>query len=294
VVNWLQWTASVYRRKNKREILTLFMIFLNYLNLLRVSGEDASDFLHGQLAADTACLKLGDACFAAYCSPRGQVIALLLVMRRESDWLIACEASLFDAVLKRFRMFVMRAKVEINTVHDLQLAGLSTGQDDSSPTASYHPGIGALAYLPLNPGTNDQEEVTQWQQLEVEKGVTWLNTNTSERFLPQMLGLERIGAVSFTKGCYPGQEIVARTRYLGKLKRKPLLLTIDGQPSLQPGENCELLAGEKTVDAVIIEIVEIHPGSCRLILVTPLGEDESVATLRHQQVNYPATRLEFS
>jgi folate-binding protein YgfZ len=127
--------------------------------------------------------------------------------------------------------------------------------------------------LPADPGP-----VSDWKAAELQQGVAWLDERTSERFIPQMLGFDRIGAVSFNKGCYPGQEIVARARYLGKVKRGPLQLRLEAETDaakrspagLETGAVVALVTGDDRLDATVVDHVRLPDGRALLFLVAPL------------------------
>lgn len=265
---------------------------LPYLTIHKVSGVDAGGFLHAQLAADISALADGQSCFAAYCSPRGQVIALLLICRQDPAWFIITQASLASLVTNRLRMFVLRAKVTIEALHEMQVAGLNEHEIATARTAVFTPVGESLRYGLTAPGVEHGAAVQRWRREEIRRGISWLQSETSERFLPQMLGLERIGAVSFAKGCYPGQEIIARTRYLGKLKRKPVLLELDGGPALKPGESCVLLSAGARVEGVVVEAAGAEGTNTTLLVVAPLEAERPLNSLEYKGESWSARRID--
>lgn len=264
---------------------------LPYLSTCKVSGTDAGAFLHAQLAADIAALANGQSSFAAYCSPRGQVIALLLLCRQDPVWFIITQASLASLVANRLRMFVLRAKVSIEALHETQLTGMYEPEAATAPAAVFTPGGTSLRYALSAPGAADGAALMRWRREEIRHGICWLQSETSERFLPQMLGLDRIGAVSFSKGCYPGQEIIARTRYLGKLKRWPVLLELDGIPPLNPGDNCVLVSASARVEGVVVDVASADAMSTTLLVVAPLAADHPLNFLQYQGESWSVRRI---
>ena len=247
---------------------------LYYLRLFSVSGVDAGDFLHGQLSADIVSLKPGDATLAAYCSPRGQVIATVLVQRRETDWLLALERGLSDETVQRMSRFVLRARVKFSALEGVWLAGSIT--DATGPGSGQGLWLGevGLGYtltsqFPADAGS----EALAWKQLELRHGLCWLSAETSERFLPQMLGLEDIGALSFSKGCYPGQEIIARARYLGKVKRTSALLELEGNAALHAGGDCSLSGPDGAVEGSVLDSVCADGELTTVMVVAAIGDD---------------------
>ncbi len=291
---WLQYSvllhsSAKYSGKNATRVMTL----LPYLTIHRVSGADAGSFLHAQLAADTSALVDGQSCFAAYCSPRGQVIALLLVCRQDPAWFIVTEASLASQVATRLRMFVLRAKANIEALHEMQVAGLYAHEVDTAQAAVFTPGELSLRYALISSGTADGAALMRWRREEIVRGISWLQSATSERFLPQMLGLDAMGAVSFSKGCYPGQEIIARARYLGKLKRRPVLLELDGSPTLKPGESCVLISAGERIEGVVVDTAcAVEENTTTVRVVAPLEADRPLNSLECNADRWPARRID--
>ena len=258
----------------------------------KISGADAGSFLHAQLAADTAALADGQACFAAYCSPRGQVIALLLVCRRGSDWFIATHGSLAGQVAARLERYVLRAKVQIREQPDLQVAGVASTPAGAAERSLFKPGNLDLTYALVPAGAPDPAAVREWRHREILRYVVWLQSATSERFLPQMLGLDAIGAVSFSKGCYPGQEIIARARYLGKLKRRPVLVDIEGNASAGAGEPCAVISAGERIEGVIADSVCADGRSSTALVVAPLEAGGPVSFFESLGERFPARRIQ--
>jgi len=265
---------------------------LPYLAAHKVSGPDAGGFLHGQLAADTAALTGGQARFAAYCSPRGQVIALLLVCCEGPDWYFISHASLADPVAARLQMYVLRAKVQIEAQPGLRVAGLRADEAGPPGASVFEPGRPELRYALTAPAAAEDAAQSRWRREEILRHVIWLQEGTTERFLPQMLGLENIGAVSFAKGCYPGQEIVARARYLGKLKRKPVLVEVDGVVSVNPGSNCVLVSAGENIDGVVVDTVQTDQSSSVVLSVAPLEAGHPLNAFEYDGESRPARRIQ--
>ncbi|MDH4061444.1 MAG: folate-binding protein [Aquincola sp.] len=219
---------------------------LDEWGVIRATGPDAAAFLHGQLTNDIEHLETGVARLAGYCSAKGRLLASFVVWRPAPDEvLLACSADLLPATLKRLSMFVLRAKCRLSDASgDFALYGLAgapaaaTGlrPGESRSDAGRHTirladvdgvaramlaqpaGDAPPAYPPLEAGS--------WQWLEAASGVPRIVAATSEQFVPQMVNLELVGGVNFQKGCYPGQEVVARSQYRGTLKRRAFLFTL--------------------------------------------------------------------
>ena len=216
--------------------------------LIRAQGPDAASFLHGQLTQDTNSLRQGTARLAGYCSAKGRLLASFIVWRGDADnFYLACSADLLAPTLKRLSMFVLRAKCKLTDASaDLPLYGLAGIESaawlgDAAPAAAWASaslGAGQVIRLPDVDGTArwllaqpadapapalPALPADAWAGLEVRSGVVRITAATVEQFVPQMVNLELVGGVNFQKGCYPGQEIVARSQYRGTLKRRSLV-----------------------------------------------------------------------
>ena len=220
--------------------------------VIRAQGADAASFLHGQLTQDMTSLREGTARLAGYCSAKGRLQASFIVWRADADTLLlACSADLLAPTLKRLSMFVLRAKCKLSdATADWPLIGLVGAEaqawlGDSAPaqpwaTAAAGTGMAirlpdaqgqprwllaqpADAAAPALPALSPED----WQWLEVQSGLARISAATVERFVPQMVNFEVVGGVNFQKGCYPGQEVVARSQYRGTIKRRTMLFDSD-------------------------------------------------------------------
>lgn len=204
--------------------------------LIRALGPDAATFLQGQLTADVAGLQPGQATPAGYCSPKGRLLASFVVWRVSAEeFLLACSADLLAPTLKRLSMYVLRAKCKLSDAGAEWPVWGAVGPADGAPAWTARSAGGTHAVrLPdaqgqarwLVAGTLEAPalEAAAWRQLEVHSGVVRIVAATADQFVPQMVNLELVGGVNFKKGCYPGQEVVARSQYRGTLKRRAVLL----------------------------------------------------------------------
>jgi folate-binding protein YgfZ len=255
----------------------------------RVSGPDAADFLHAHLSADILALPDGGASFACYCSPRGQVYGLLLVCRCGEAFHLIADAGLLPGMLQRLRLFVLRSKVELEMTGDFSVSvGVDILPEDDS-TLDCQPSGLDLCYRLAPLGTASPLSPAAAKELELRRGIVWLDPGTTERFIPQMLGMDLIGAVNFKKGCYPGQEIIARARYLGQVKRKPALLRVSRAPGLDPGASVRLLDGEEWLPGTVIDSVRLEGSSDAsetLVFVVSAAPSQSVTSLEYAGSSY--------
>ena len=219
------------------------------------SGPDAAAFLNGQLTQDMLHLDGTQARLAGYCSPKGRLLASFVAWRSADDEIaLACSADLLPATLKRLSMFVLRAKCKlVDASERLALYGLAGPQADALvgstamtewsmvargdvrivrlPTVD---GVSRYLWIGADAPMLPALEASAWRWLEVRSGLPRIVAATVDQFVPQMLNYELLGGVNFKKGCYPGQEVVARSQYRGTLKRRTYLL--DGAAALQPGQ----------------------------------------------------------
>jgi len=249
------------------------LALLSNLGVIRAEGVDAANFLHNQLTQDFALLGLDEARLCALCTAKGRMLASFIGFKRSAtDILLLCSQDILAATLKRLSMFVMRAKVKLSDAStDFQIAGLmgdaiisvansaqpywSMVAIDGENTINLYPANGqhrALWVAPIAKPLPHPVTLSgaQWQWTEVQSGIVTLTQPIVEAFVPQMLNYESVGGVNFKKGCYPGQEIVARSQFRGTLKRRafPVHAQIEmqaGQEVFTPGDTeqpCGLVA----------------------------------------------------
>ena len=239
------------------------LVPLTHLGLIEAGGEEAKTFLHSQFTSDINHLGDGQAQHSGWCSAKGRMQASFLVWRLGDNYQLALAADLQEATQKRLQMFVLRAKVKLTSQTDTILLGLSGPQavealadaalpcpaDPMTTTLSDAVTVIRLDANRFIIAAPESAMAALWQKLTVKArpaGVPawrWLDIQaafplvtlaTKEEFVPQMADFEKIGGVSFHKGCYPGQEIVARTQYLGKVKRH--LFRLSSQQALKAGD----------------------------------------------------------
>ncbi|MDR3371791.1 folate-binding protein [Rhodoferax sp.] len=223
---------------------------LTHLGLIRAQGDDAAKFLHNQFTQDFVLLDLRQARLAGYCTAKGRLQASFIGFKRtETDLLLICSRDILAATMKRLSMFVLRAKVKLTDASDdFALYGLagSALQNTIQNIASYkgdtwakvdfddisvinlYPADGVARALWIAPadhaapaGESLSPELWDWS--DVRSGIATVSQPTVEAFVPQMLNYESVGGVNFKKGCYPGQEVVARSQFRGTLKRRTYL-----------------------------------------------------------------------
>lgn len=230
---------------------------LSHLGVIRVEGDDAARFLHGQLTQDFSLLGMEQARLAAFCSAKGRMQASFIgVKRSPTEILLVSSRDLLPATLKRLSMFVLRAKAKLSDASDaFALYGLAgsacVGSGPGTPAwtvtrlgdamaIALYPAQGVARNLWLGPAASAQPAgaplpLDTWMWGEVRSGVATLSLPLWESFVPQMLNYESVGGVNFKKGCYPGQEVVARSQFRGTLKRRAFIVHSDA--ALQVGQD---------------------------------------------------------
>jgi folate-binding protein YgfZ len=262
VLNYGDTTVELKHTKNGTVIVDL-----SHFGLIQFSGEDAQDFLQGQLTCNLKKINPDIAQYGGYCTPKGRLLATFLLWKNE-NYLMQLPASLCAAIQKRLSLFVLRAKVQLADNSDslirIGMAGKNarmlaeeisgTKFDPERQLAVAHNELTTI----LCQAPNRYEFVTNikyaptlwahlrkhaipagaacWDWLEIQSGIPVILPATQEQFIPQMVNLDAIEGVSFQKGCYPGQEIVARTHYLGKIKRRMYLANISTTASVTAGD----------------------------------------------------------
>jgi tRNA-modifying protein YgfZ len=237
---------------------------LDQYGLIAVTGDDARAFLHAQLSNDIEHLSQDTARRAGYCSPKGRLLASFLVIPRPDGFLLQVSKDLVAPIAKRLSMYVLRSKVKVSDAGDawsqfgvwgaqagakLDSAGFMVPANPLQAVESQSRilvSLGDERFLVFSgPETATTLEANfsaadaqAWTLAEVRAGLPLVTLPTQDQFVPQMANFELVGGIDFKKGCYPGQEIVARTQYLGKLKRRMYRGTIDqGDSTPSPGQD---------------------------------------------------------
>jgi len=222
-------------------------------------------------------------------------LALMLVQKINEDYCVIMSSALVVAVTQRLAIYRMRSKVVIEALDGYTVSGTRVDISSEPALSNTHvvrmPGsMGWLVIAPREATENSAVDLQEeWRVSELNRGITWLNPETSGEFLPQMLGFEALGAVNYRKGCYPGQEIVARTHYLGKVKRHPRLLNCRLENSPKPMDKIKILDDDNDHDAIVVDCSKGADGNTCLLAVTRMDpamparqveyKDESVTVL---------------
>ena len=232
----------------------------------RASGADAVGFLHGQLTHDVALVGSDRARLAAYCNPQGRMLANMVLWKRGDDVWLAMPRSVVEATLKRLRMFVMRAKCTLEDLSEtfsvwgvwgegvaerVDAVWSTLTQDNATWVRMPDGDLGSPLPRALVCAAQAPQTVSasteQWAWLDVSAALPWVSEATAGQLVPQMVNLESLDGVSFKKGCYPGQEVVARSQFRGAIKRRGE--RVHGTQAMQAGQ--DVFAGEQAVGVVV-------------------------------------------
>ncbi|MEK6748115.1 MAG: folate-binding protein [Pseudomonadota bacterium] len=281
---------------------------LTHYGLIAVQGADTVTFLQGQLSNDVRIVSPTHSQLSAYNSPKGRVLALLRIFKHVDNYYLRMPRSVLDATLRRLRLFVLRANVKLDDA-SMRHAGLGLSGPDAekllatlSPTLPTHINASvtvqhitivrvaggmprfeiyapiadlktlwsqfATHVTPAAPGT--------WRWLDIINGIPEVFPETADAFVLQMLNLHSLDGVSFTKGCYTGQEIVARMYYLGKLKKRMYLAHVNGIAIPQPGMDVYESGNENDQSIGQVVDAKMSPeGGCDLLVVTQVASAET-------------------
>ena len=278
-----------------------FVAPLTDLGLISLSGDDAASFLHNQITNDVEKLDLGTARLAGYCTPKGRLLATFLMWKDAGQIVLQLPRALQPAIQKRLQMFVMRSKAKLADVSEQYVALGLAGNTAAEVLQQWFPQLPAQPYSKIDNEngtlvrvadsrqarryqwiTSVEQAIAAWPALtqklsavgthawrltDIYAGVPVITQPTQEQFVPQMINFELIGGVNFKKGCYPGQEIVARSQYLGKLKRRSVLALVDAVDvragaevfsSEDPGQPCGMIVNAEPAgtgkSACLVEI----------------------------------------
>jgi folate-binding protein YgfZ len=267
----------------------LSMVSLDALGVLRARGPDVLTFLQGQLSNDLTKLTAARSLLAGYHNPQGRVIALLRVLQLAPDDLLAVlPRELIVPVIARLSKFVLRAKVKLaddspqwritgvmpavpgtSASVDAELRADATEAGALAVRVAQEPArwllVAPAAQAPLAGGRATASE--GWWRLAIACGEPQVYAATSEEFVGQMLNLDCVGAIDFEKGCYTGQEVIARAHYRGRVKRRMQRFITQAPQLLKPGESGVFTDGR---GFKVVESMQLADGRCEFLAVAPL------------------------
>lgn len=299
------------------------MADLSHYGLIRFSGDDTHTFLQSQLSCDIREINLQKAQYGSYCTPKGRVLASFLLWQVNNDLLMQLPAGLTASIKKRLALYVLRSKVQLIDASDslirIGIAGPhadtlieeitgSSCSSDQAPLHIIHNEKITVLYLarnrmmlitPIENAPTLWKRLSQdttpvgascWDWLNIQSGIPVILPETQEEFLPQMINLDAIGGISFKKGCYPGQEIVARTQYLGKLKRRMFLAHIATGKTVKTGDALYSTDMNDQSSGNIVNTVSSPEGGFDVLAVIQQSSVDT-CTIHWQSLQGPVLRI---
>lgn len=290
--------------------------------IYEITGADAQSFLQGQFCNDLAQVSFSQAQVTGYCTPKGRLLALPVILGFDNGYRLLVPADIAPAFIKRLSMFVMRSDVQITHLDEWVAMGITVSSQDKPEDLA-----GTLGELPageLSVNTTEDAQLIRWHDDhsgdsarkrylrlgsvesqsnvwsrfaeagkssentwrlgDISAGIPSIREGVLEAFVPQMMNLQLINGLSFKKGCYPGQEIVARMQYLGKLKRHMRVFSMsykaqdfDVNANLQPGKGLCIGADENA--GVVVDAMPTGPDSALVLAVTKVTSGDDTLTL---------------
>ncbi len=271
------------------------------LSIIEVCGQDRSKFLQGQLTCNIDDLSESQASIAAMCNAKGRVISTLIIVKTPQTYLLIVPADLLETVLKKLRMYVLRADVQL--LDQTNCLGILGVQSATIPSDSTEPLLNNFAVaatalitikLPamqryLSIGSLDKiaahrellsmqqgystGSIQAWRYQDISSALPWFDASQSEQHIPQMLNIDQLGGISFSKGCYTGQEIIARTHYLGKVKRGLFVAECDQSPN-NLSSGCAVQDGKSLQNVGEVLAFSRWQDKTRLLLVLQIVDGE--------------------
>ncbi len=297
---------------------------LSHYSLVSVHGEDAAEFLLGQFTNDLREVDESHSQYSGYCNAKGRLLATFRVFRRGDSYYLVLPADMVESLVSKLRMFVLRSKVTFEEAGDtfvhLGVSGETAASDLENAFGALpdkvhevsnnddglvirvpgiHPGYEVFTSVNRATALWDALNVRSapvgadaWQLLDIKAGIPVITPGTRETFVPQMVNLPLVDGVSFRKGCYPGQEIVARMQYLGKLKRRMYLAQVGGETRPRPGD--EIFPAKADAQSVgKLMSAAPHPdGGFAILVVLQIANAESGEDLHLGAGDGPVLELE--
>ncbi len=295
---------------------------LSDYGLIKVVGDDAETFLHAQFTNDLQQgVNENSSQLSTYCSPKGRILALFRIFKANDAYYLSMPRELIEATHKRLSMFVLMSKVTLTDESDsISQLGVSGPNSEQKLMAMVGQPPEAINQVVTNenisiiriPGPHPRFQIVgpakeikslnnklgtfvkevstnAWQLLDIHAAIPVIKLANVEAFVPQMLNLQAIDGLSFKKGCYPGQEVVARMQYLGKLKRRMYLVHNDDETIAQPGDSIFVHGDEPRKTGVVVIAQPAADGGSDLLIVVEIESAENQTLHQHESKASPLT-----
>ena len=297
---------------------------MNTICTIRVTGPDALDFLQGQLTNDVREVDDQHSQFSGYCNAKGRLLANFRVFHRGDSYYLCPPVEMVEGLISRLRMYVLRSRVTLEDADDTFVHLGVSGSDSEEELKSFAGKIPEKLHEVCQdekqliirvPGVHPSFEIftdvdkarelwtglnvrsapigaEAWQLLDIQAGVPMIYPQTREAFVPQMVNLQLVDGVSFRKGCYPGQEIVARMQYLGKLKRRMYKARMDTESTPQPGTDIYASDDDGQSAGKLVSAAAHPDGGYAVLAVIQIGSAEGETQLHLGAPDGPPLVLE--
>ena len=253
------------------------MAKLEHLSVIKVSGDDADEFLQGQMTQSTEVINEDLLHLTSFCNPQGRVVATALIQSWNEHYYLILSSDLIDDLIAWLSRYILRSKVIIGK-EEINIFGINVSKKDNSDQSfiqSKNQSLRSLRSLANDDSRlillsyNDEEEQFQtiskedWIIQDIKTGLPLINKINTIKYIPQMLNLDKLNAISFSKGCYTGQEVVARVQHRGKIKQRMYKLAIDINVLLD--EKSEIVNIDKKVGSILIS--HLNKNKCMALAV---------------------------
>ncbi len=289
------------KRETKVTISGSVMADFSHDGLIAVRGKDALAFLQGQLTNDIEKVNHGHSQISGYCNPKGRLLAIFRIFYRNDTYYLQLPNAILETVMQRLQKYILMSQLTLEDAGDSLVRIVCAGPDSETALASIFTELPAapnearqtgeitIIRLPCNDlsarfficgdclamekiwsvldARSAPVGAIAWSQLDIRAGIPEIYPDTVEEFIPQSVNLELLDGVSFKKGCYTGQEIVARLQHLGKTKRRMYRVSIKTEQAPPPGTPIYLKQGEKQSVGTIVKSVMTGDGTCDTLAV---------------------------
>ena len=307
---------------------------LTETGLLYVGGDDAKEFLQNQLSNDIDKMNEHHAQFSSISSAKGRMFGIFRVIQIEGGYILVMPKSIVENIQLRLQKFIVRSQVVLADISD-SFSGISittdnaeliqqlnlTAQSDEGSMHSVvqtenqinlqvHAAKGRVRFMIFNNDTNQlidiwqkisqvltANDASQWQLQEIEAGIPTVHPETSEAFVLQMSNLHLLDGVSFKKGCYPGQEVVARMKYLGKLKRRMYLASVSGIPCPNAGDDLTTKGSDRADGSgKVVDAIQLSETENLMLFVAKIEPTEAneLVLFKHPEQSISLRKLPYS
>ena len=298
----------------------IFIYSLNQLSVLSVSGNDALKFLQGQLTNDISLATSTQSIYAGFCNPKGRLLAFFHVIKYLDSYLLLFPQSIAENITKKLSMYILRSDVKLELDPDrLMHLGLYTDNPRSElgllnnlpknemesvseksliATKLYSDGLRLIIigdknncnnFIKNNSDTFEKDEFNVWATHNIKAGIPNIVNETQEAFIPQSINLDVIGAINFKKGCYTGQEIVARTHYLGKPKRRMYKASFQSQSQPLYGD---IILNKEVAVGQVVDAANTDNNSFILLIEIRIDSDLNNLSLNGINLNISQSEIE--